>query len=888
MFPDGADITTYYDPDDIDQDKPKHHFRQGRALRLTNLQTADRDGFGRRRKSSMHINLPANQHSSARVHHAGTTISGARSVPVSSASSPTDESPTSAQMGEMLNRRQEAGHFSRNTSGTVPRISNSFKRATTAQTVTYRVGDHQKERIQYDYDQIFGLREKVWQTVKEKSINPTVLRVFWPSNYILSSGSRVVIVGFQNSASEFVVVGLYKDIEVSEMQSTIDRYASTILDVHRVSVGSVMVGDHMAPDFGPVVGDDGQILESPIDLSKLTVLGTLNSNRSDDRELPLFGVQGGMDPWPQFYPSFIRPGSSEPVSTCNSFQVILYFQPISKRLQYISFLPITLELADRSSVHRAEDEASADARKRQLLISTIERHTRLGFPVCRSAVQANEGMDTSINEINIAYELGLFLRDAVQVEFNRPDGSELTWTQRLTGGFRRSISKILGALGVLSTVIGLVSIWLLLVAIMSYRILSEFVLIVIEWYPKTNIPALREISATVQQLDLRLQQACYWPVQYMRLHKQKRKLSIRTAFNPEYIRFYNSLWLVANDIIIGAAVGAYMIENREYIVSFIEYCINETLTKGLRRTIEWLMDWPGGLKLNNELVAFFGELFLWVIEFWGGLLRMLQPLLPGFVYLAGLSGFVGATFSIALIADIISFMTIQIYSCYVASARIYNWQLTVLGSLFHLFRGKRRNVLRNRIDSVDYDLDQLLLGTLLFTLLVFLIPTVLVFYLTFASARLGIIVLNAVLESSLALLNHFPLFAIMLRLKDSKRLPGGLEYSLKGAKSLKSSSDTATAVYLELRPVALPVSAMFQQYLLLCKRIQRYYLSLHVVGLLLTGQFVPIQRSRLYSLQYSMLPERRIGIRELWDQLRTFRSEIGKELRARTAAVWKR
>lgn len=114
----------------------------------------------------------------------------------------------------------------------------------------------------------------------------------------------------------------------------------------------------------------------------------------------------------------------------------------------------------------------------------------------------------------------------------------------------------------------------------------------------------------------------------------------------------------------------------------------------------------------------------------------------------------------------------HIYSFYMASARIFHSQLTIIISLFHLFRGKKHNVLRKRIDSCDYDLDQLLLGTILFTLLFFLLPTVVVFYLTFASARMAIITLKAILDTCLACLNHFPLFALMLRLKDSQRLPG--------------------------------------------------------------------------------------------------------------------
>ena len=127
---------------------------------------------------------------------------------------------------------------------------------------------------------------------------------------------------------------------------------------------------------------------------------------------------------------------------------------------------------------------------------------------------------------------------------------------------------------------------------------------------------------------------------------------------------------------------------------------------------------------------------------------------------------------IAFFSDLLSLLTVHIYCFYVASARIYHWQLTIIGSLFHLFRGKKHNVLRNRIDSCDYDLDQLLLGTILFTLLFFLLPTIVVFYFTFASARMAIISLKAVLDTLLACLNHFPLFALMLRIKDSRRLPG--------------------------------------------------------------------------------------------------------------------
>lgn len=49
--------------------------------------------------------------------------------------------------------------------------------------------------------------------------------------------------------------------------------------------------------------------------------------------------------------------------------------------------------------------------------------------------------------------------------------------------------------------------------------------------------------------------------------------------------------------------------------------------------------------------------------------------------------------------------------------------------------GKRRNILRNRTDTWSYDIDQLLFGTVLFTLLAFLFPTALVYYVLFAGVR---------------------------------------------------------------------------------------------------------------------------------------------------------
>lgn len=177
-----------------------------------------------------------------------------------------------------------------------------------------------------------------------------------------------------------------------------------------------------------------------------------------------------------------------------------------------------------------------------------------------------------------------------------------------------------------------------------------------------------------------------------------------------------------------------------------------------------------------------------------GCIETLQPALPHIIWFIGFSSFAGASMPLAMFSDLLSALTVHIYSFYLASARIYHWQLTILISLFHLFRGKKHNVLRNRIDSCDYDLDQLLVGTILFTLLAFLLPTVMVFYLNFAVTRMVIISFKAVFDTLLSCLNHFPLFALMLRLKDPRRLPGGVRFELQDFHNVKNSPNDAAGV----------------------------------------------------------------------------------------------
>jgi phosphatidylinositol glycan class Q protein len=564
-------------------------------------------------------------------------------------------------------------------------------------------------------------------------------------------------------------------------------------------------------------------------------------------------------------------------------QVVVYDRPRPARMQYLSLTPIALALDDkirRPSWDAAFEGEERERQRKQKLLEKLKLHKVISRPPS----QKEAALPMLIEQVNCSWEINALLQKNIGMIGRRTKRAQSV-SERMSDSANDLWDYIYMALSYM------VHVWIwpilgqvFVSALMANRIAAEGVLRVLHWRPVTSPdkPALKDMSATAQQIDIRLQQFCYWPIQYLTLRKRRTSWGSITNSHPDYIRFYNSLWLVANDIIMGIALGSYIMDNSELAAEKVDMIFSTWSISGLRRMIIWLMGWPGGLKLNTELADFLGDLFLWVIDYWAGCITLLRPHLPLLIKVMSFSAFAGATMPISMFMDLVSLLTLHIYSFYIASARIFHWQLTIMISLFHLFRGKKRNVLRNRIDSCDYDLDQLLLGTILFALQFFLLPTVFVFYLTFACARVAVIGLKAALEIGLACLNHFPLFAVMLRLKDPKRLPGGISFELQNPSHGKiypadHSSSTQTA-YILLKSVPLSLRAMFNPYFELSGRIRKHYLAPSVFLSLASGEFVPpIHRRTLYSLQYSMLPAKRASASELWEKLNEPATSTKKE-----------
>lgn len=408
-----------------------------------------------------------------------------------------------------------------------------------------------------------------------------------------------------------------------------------------------------------------------------------------------------------------------------------------------------------------------------------------------------------------------------------------------------------------------------------------------------------------RQLDLRLKQINFFPIQFL-LYQDENILekkddiievlnisALNTSLNinnSNYINLFNSIWLIVNDILLGMFVWRVILMNYEVIVSFINTnLIGNLLFYDLHDVLHWIsFKHPAGFKLNDELSSFIGSLFLWALKFWklliGDILLLndeeivMRPVRFSYDFIleaisssgsfkvgqrfishsmkiiAGCLCHCGLTFFLSFILDYFHVMTFHLNCFYLTSSRIYQRQIEVLKSLFQLFCGKKYNVLRNRVDNLDnysttsnafFGIDQLLLGTLIFVVLVFLLPTVMAFYLVLLFARLSCVVFINMLENFLIIINFIPLFVVLLKWKNSNRLQGSIHFTYL------TSHENAT--YLSLANKSLGYHDIFKNFIRLFKELKNFRSTLFQCFLL--GEPISMRYKHEVKYNYLMLPE---------------------------------
>ncbi|KAM6155385.1 phosphatidylinositol N-acetylglucosaminyltransferase subunit Q isoform 1-T1 [Rhynchocyon petersi] len=245
-------------------------------------------------------------------------------------------------------------------------------------------------------------------------------------------------------------------------------------------------------------------------------------------------------------------------------------------------------------------------------------------------------------------------------------------------------------------------------------------------------------------------------------------------------------------------------ERHCYLASTHLLCL-QRVAEELQHLLQWLMGAPAGLKMNRALDQVLGRFFLYHIHLWISYIHLMSPFIERILWHVGLSACLGLTVALSLLSDIIALLTFHIYCFYVYGARLYCLKIYGLSSLWRLFRGKKWNVLRQRVDSCSYDLDQLFIGTLLFTMLVFLLPTTALYYLVFTLLRLLVVTVQGILHLLVDLVNSLPLYSVGLRLCRPYRLAAGVKFRV-----LEHEAGKPLRLLMQINP--LPYSQVVHTY----------------------------------------------------------------------------
>lgn len=182
----------------------------------------------------------------------------------------------------------------------------------------------------------------------------------------------------------------------------------------------------------------------------------------------------------------------------------------------------------------------------------------------------------------------------------------------------------------------------------------------------------------------------------------------------------------------------------------------------LRKLITWLMGAPAGLKLNSVLSMCLGKFFLYHIHLWVTFLHVTTPHVSHFLtnYCLEALSKMGLCLQLCVIQDAFNIITFHVHCFYAYARRLFVSQSHGLMSLWRLFRGKKYNPLRDRVDTSSNNVDQLFLGTLAFTILLFLYPTTLMYFSVFKVLEFVLTVINLSVQAVTNFVSNLALYPV--------------------------------------------------------------------------------------------------------------------------------
>jgi len=314
-------------------------------------------------------------------------------------------------------------------------------------------------------------------------------------------------------------------------------------------------------------------------------------------------------------------------------------------------------------------------------------------------------------------------------------------------------------------------------------------------HKEEKVLKVKDISALAYWIELRIQQITLVPklwqlYQHAEGDKQKRTTHLLNGCDV--------VSRIVMDILLGLMARIILVTYADPLMQGVhQHDAAEVLhVDVLRSRIIWLMGNPAGLKANGFVASVIGQGILTAMALWNVLTSYLSPLEPSIVTTIGLVfGVMGFSAICATVSDIVALISIHVNLFYTLLLNLYNIVISGMSSLWRLFWGKKNNMLRGRIDSCQYSIEQLLLGTIAFTTLVFICPTITAFYGFFTLVQLLVLGTQALLLLPIEFFHHVPLFSLVVYLLDPTRLPGGIGFRIESSKTILDHACNADASF---------------------------------------------------------------------------------------------
>lgn len=309
---------------------------------------------------------------------------------------------------------------------------------------------------------------------------------------------------------------------------------------------------------------------------------------------------------------------------------------------------------------------------------------------------------------------------------------------------------------------------------------------------------------THRNIRIRCYEITGWPVILLWRGCGRDQPNIAVAHRTALVR--HSVWsAIIFDLFFGILNGAFFLYYLSSISHWVRGMVRSLTDDILRTGCIWLMGVPAGFKLNTELAGTLGLVSLNVIQVWSTLLYLLKPVFGPLLCILAISGMVlGITVPAAIITDVLFLATSHISALHQLVAFLYSNQLQALAALWRLFRGRKRNYLRGRIDTYDYSVEQHVVGSLMFTPLLLLLPTTSVFYIFFTILYTSLSILRFFLQIFVAFLHCFPYAQVAIWLVQPRRLPSGIVLKNLVAESVQKKGPlTAKIQGISFQPSSL-------------------------------------------------------------------------------------